>query len=246
MEYTNSNSFEMGGGASKSIAKSGDISAHPAPDFIQHVFLFDDSTKSELLNIAQYATLAAVPISFLIKMMNKYIAPSNPNKSSLELIIEILAQIIALFFGLFFIHRIITFVPTYSGENYPKVDVLYVVLSVMVITMSLQTKLGEKMNVLSKRVMELWSGVPQPGAYGPVQGQDGQQPKSNTLNYDMHGYPLIGRPIVVPHVGVQDPMAAPTPQPVGQAEMQADPDVIRQPMNALPPMPAKRYKAMKT
>ena len=177
-------------------------------------------------------------------MMNKYVAPSNLNKSSLELVIEILAQLITLFFGLFFIHRIITFVPTYSGESYPKVDIVYIVLSVMVTTMSLQTKSGEKMNVLSKRVIELWSGVPQAGANGPVQGQDGAYYKSNTQNYDAHGYPLIGRPIVVPHAGVQSATAAPIPQPVGQAEMQAEPEILRQPMNALP-TPAKRYKAMK-
>ena len=266
------NSFEMGGGASSSKNNagstiSGSSIANSPGDFVKHVFLFDDATKSDLLNIAQYATIAAVPISFFIKMMNKYVPPANANKGTFELVVEILAQLIALFFGLFFINRIVTFFPTYSGESYAKVDITYIILSVMIITMSLQTKLGEKINILSKRVIELWSGVPQPGAYGPItpKGQDGMQSGSGGQGqgqkYDQYGYPIISRPmdgaaypIQAGSAGTQQsPIAAPTPLPTGIAEpnspnniVHSNPNIVQQPLNPQPaPVPYKRYKAMK-
>jgi hypothetical protein len=62
--------------------------------------------------------------------------------------------------GLLIIHRIITFIPTYSGAKYPEFHIIFVVLAILMITMSLQTKLGEKVNILVERLMELWNGKP--------------------------------------------------------------------------------------
>jgi hypothetical protein len=59
---------------------------------------------------------------------------------------------------LLIIHRIITFIPTYSETKYPEFHVVYIILAVLMITMSLQTKLGEKVSVLVDRAMELWDG----------------------------------------------------------------------------------------
>jgi len=59
---------------------------------------------------------------------------------------------------LFYIHRIVTFVPTYSKDTYPPFHMTNIVLVVLFITLSLQTKLGEKGNVLYERVMGLING----------------------------------------------------------------------------------------
>jgi hypothetical protein len=60
--------------------------------------------------------------------------------------------------GLLLIHRIITFIPTYSSVKYPEFQIVYIILAILMIAMSLQTKLGEKVSVLVDRVIELWEG----------------------------------------------------------------------------------------
>jgi len=126
--------------------------------FLKHVFNFDDDSKSELLNIIQYAILAIIPVIVLNKTMSKYIPEADEQKGSLEISAEILIQIIVMFIGLMIIHRIITYVPTYSGEKYPDFSVIFVILAILLITLSLQTKLGEKVSILFERITELWEG----------------------------------------------------------------------------------------
>jgi hypothetical protein len=126
--------------------------------FLKHVFNFDDDSKSDILNIIQYALVAIIPIVILNKTMGKYVPESDDKKGSLEISAEIIIQIIATFIGLLIIHRIITFIPTYSGVKYPEFHIVYIILAILMITMSLQTKLGEKVSVLVERVMELWDG----------------------------------------------------------------------------------------
>jgi hypothetical protein len=126
--------------------------------FFKHVFSFDDDSKSEVLNIIQYALLAIIPVIVLNKTMSKYIPEADEQKGSLEISAEILIQIIVVFIGLMIIHRIITYVPTYSGEKYPDFSVIFVILAILLITLSLQTKLGEKVSILCERITELWEG----------------------------------------------------------------------------------------
>ena len=57
------------------------------------------------------------------------------------------------------IHRVITFVPTYSGVKYPDFNIVFIILAVLMITLSLQTKLGEKVSILFDRLMDLWNGT---------------------------------------------------------------------------------------
>ena len=56
------------------------------------------------------------------------------------------------------IHRIITFVPTYSGEKYAEFNLTHIILAMLVIILSLQTKLGEKVSILVDILIELWEG----------------------------------------------------------------------------------------
>jgi len=126
--------------------------------FIKHVFNFDDSSKSDMFNIMQYSTLALIPIIIANKLMQKYVPEADDEKSSLEIVAEVLAQVIVMFLFILFIHRIITFVPTYSGDNYPNFHVSNIILAMLMILLSLQTKLGEKIAILVDRLLELWNG----------------------------------------------------------------------------------------
>jgi hypothetical protein len=128
--------------------------------FFKHVFNFDDDSKSEILNILQYSVIAIIPIVILNKTMQKYVPEADNKKGSLEISAEVLIQIVVMFIGLLIIHRIITFIPTYSGAKYPEFHIVYIILAILMITMSLQTKLGEKVSILVDRVSELWDGKP--------------------------------------------------------------------------------------
>jgi hypothetical protein len=127
-------------------------------NFFKHVFNFDDDSKSDILNIIQYAILAIIPVVILNKSIGKYVPEADNKKGSLELSAEIVIQVIVTFIGLLLIHRMITFVPTYSNTKYVDFSVMYNILAVLMITMSLQTKLGEKVSILVDRLMELWNG----------------------------------------------------------------------------------------
>ena len=54
--------------------------------------------------------------------------------------------------GLILIHRTITFIPTYSAAKYTEYNIVFIILAILMITMSLQTKLGEKVSVLVDRI----------------------------------------------------------------------------------------------
>ena len=135
-----------------------DSSDDSKKNFFKHVFNFDDDSKSEILNIIQYALIGIIPVVVLNKTIGKYVPEADNKKGSLEVGAEIVIQIIVTFMGLLIIHRIITFIPTYSGTKYPEFHIVYIILAILMITMSLQTKLGEKVSILSERIMELWNG----------------------------------------------------------------------------------------
>jgi hypothetical protein len=133
-------------------------SSDDSKSFFKHVFNFDDDSKSEILNILQYSLIAIIPIVILNKTMQKYVPEADDKKSSLEVTAEVIIQIVFMFIGLLIIHRIITYIPTYSGSNYPEFHIVYIILAILMITLSLQTTLGEKVSILVDRIFELWNG----------------------------------------------------------------------------------------
>ena len=141
------------------------------PGFFKHVFNFDDDSKSELMNIIQYAILALIPVIILNKSMQRFVPEADEEKNSFEILAEIVGQILAMFLGMLFIHRIITFIPTYSGDKYADFSITSIILGVLVIILSLQTKLGEKVSIVVDRLMDLWNGNQnQKGAKGKKKG----------------------------------------------------------------------------
>ena len=111
-----------------------------------------------MLNIIQYAVLALIPVVILNKLMQRFVPEADDEKGSIEITAEVLAQLIVMFLVILLIHRIITFIPTYSGEKYTGFSVTNIILAMLVIILSLQTKLGEKVSILVDRIIDLWEG----------------------------------------------------------------------------------------
>ena len=126
--------------------------------FMNHVFRFDQETKFDLINLSQYSLLAVIPVVGLNKLMKHYIPEADETKGTVEILFEIIGQLIILFIGLFYIHRVITYIPPYSGEEYQPITLLNIVLIGLTILLSIQTKLGEKSNILVERFINIWEG----------------------------------------------------------------------------------------
>lgn len=126
--------------------------------FFNYVFNFDEDTKSTLLNIIQFSFLAIIPIVLINKGIQKFVPEADEEKSSFEIVAEVLIQIAIMFIGIFYITRIIVFIPTYSECNYPELNTIVFIIPILLITLALQTKLGEKITILFERLNDLWEG----------------------------------------------------------------------------------------
>jgi hypothetical protein len=133
-------------------------STNGKPGFFKHVFNFNEDSKNEMMNIVQYAAIALIPVVILNKAMQRYVPEADDEKASPEILAEVLGQIFIMFLGILIIHRIITFIPTHSGEKYADFSVTSIILAMLVIVLSLQTKLGEKVSIIVDRIMEVWEG----------------------------------------------------------------------------------------
>lgn len=140
--------------------------------FIKAVFPFDEDQKGLLLNIIQYSVLAIIPIVILLKLIKNYIPEAEDDKGSLVILVEVIGQVVAIFMALYFIHKIIDFIPTYSGFKYGDVNIINIIPALLLILVTMQTKLGEKIQILSERVWDLYDGHASPaGSNKAAQGQ---------------------------------------------------------------------------
>jgi hypothetical protein len=126
--------------------------------FLSHVFCTTEEGKAEVFNVLQYVLMALVPVVILNKSIQRFIPEADPDKSSLELLVEIFIQLVVIFAGIIIIHRVITYIPTYSGFKYENLTLTNVILGFLIIVLSIQSKLGIKVNILVDRINELWNG----------------------------------------------------------------------------------------
>ena len=126
--------------------------------FINHVFNFDNDTKTEVLNVGQYLLLAIIPMGFYNYMVDSVIPEVDESKSNLEILAEVVGQLLLVLVGMFFIHRLITFVPTYSGRAMGDMNLFSIILLLLVLLYESHTKVGEKIKILLSRVSDMWHG----------------------------------------------------------------------------------------
>jgi len=126
--------------------------------FLSHVFSTTEEGKAEIMNVVQYSVLALIPVFILNKLIQRFIPEADLEKSSLELTIEIIVQLTIIFIGIILVHRIISYIPTYSGFKYENLSLVNAIIPFLVIILSIQSKLGLKANILYDRVLELWNG----------------------------------------------------------------------------------------
>lgn len=132
--------------------------------FFNYMFNLDEDTKATLMNMLQYMTFAIVPVVIILRLVKEYVPEDDDSKASFEIAIEVVLQLAVLFLGIWFIDRLIRFFPTFSKMAYGKTHELTFVVPLLVIMITMQTKLGAKINILVERATEVWSGQMQPSS----------------------------------------------------------------------------------
>lgn len=126
--------------------------------FIKSVFPFDEEQKATILNILQYSILAIIPVIILLKLIKNYIPEVDDDKGSLVIVVEVIGQIFVMFLALYFIHKIIIYIPTYSKVAYGDVNLITIIIPTIFIILTMQTKVGEKVQLLFDRLMDVYEG----------------------------------------------------------------------------------------
>ena len=126
--------------------------------FFKYIFDFNETNKTNIMNMIQYAVLAFIPIILVLKVTKSYVPEVNEDKGSLEILAESLFQVIFILLSFWFINRIITYIPTYSKKPYKEFNETTFIIGFVFIILTLQTKLGEKISILTDRVLQLWTG----------------------------------------------------------------------------------------
>jgi hypothetical protein len=148
--------------------------------FIKYVFNFDDDNKAEMLNLFQYSLLAVIPLILVLKAVKQYVPEEDERKGSVEITAECLTQILFVLVSFWLIHKIVTFVPTYSTVDYKEVNLLIPMIPFLFLLLTMQTKLGAKINILTERAFT-FAGLNKPPP--PQQKQQGGRHQPSQADY---------------------------------------------------------------
>jgi hypothetical protein len=121
--------------------------------FFSYMFSLSSTEKNELLNLVQYILLIIIPVTILLKLMKTYIPLDNPKKASIEILIEVVLQLVIIFSVFWFIHKMVMFIPTYSGSPYPRLNIIQLVIPVFFLLICMKTSISEKVSILLERVL---------------------------------------------------------------------------------------------
>ena len=155
---------------------------HESMGFLNYVFNFDTDNKAHMLNMLQYTLLTIIPVLLILRGIKHIIPEDDDSKGSLEILAESVGQVILIMLAIWFTNKIIQFIPTYSGESYPKFNETSFIIPFILILATMQTKLGAKFNILIDRFMSLITGrVNEPFATQPQVQQQQQGQGQNVI-----------------------------------------------------------------
>ena len=126
--------------------------------FVKSVFNLDEENKNELVNLLQYSVIALIPIHLILKAIKHFIPEEDETKGSLEIMVEIVGQVVFIVSSIWFLDRIIRYIPTYTGSDYDSLNATTFIIPFLIILSTMQTKFGFKMNILFDRAIDAWNG----------------------------------------------------------------------------------------
>ena len=169
--------------------------ANAGGGFFKQVFRLNEDAQGEVMNMMQYVAIGFIPVILIIYVIRYYVPDPDDDKGSLTIVAEIFAQTFAMLLGIYFIHRIIIYFPTYSGIKYERFHIINILMVFIMVLFSIKTKLGEKAQILVERAVDMWSGNGG-NKGGPAQGQgQGQVRVTQPITGSMaSGVPMTAPP----------------------------------------------------
>jgi hypothetical protein len=126
--------------------------------FFKYVFNFDENNKALIFNFIQYALLGVIPVILALKGIGYIVPDEDETKGSFEILGEVVGQLVLMLLAIWFINKMVRYVPTYSGVDYQNFNETNFLIAFLMLLLTMKTKLGEKISILSERVMALWNG----------------------------------------------------------------------------------------
>jgi len=90
--------------------------------------------------------------------MNYYTNEEDDSKGTLEILVEIIGSITLILMSIWFINKIIRYVPTYTKTDYPIFNEINFIIPLFIVLFTIQTKLGAKINIMVERLVDLYEG----------------------------------------------------------------------------------------
>ena len=119
--------------------------------FFSYVFKLSKFKQSDLLNFVQYSAISIIPFLILYYYIKKYSPEITYESSTIYILLVTFISIMAYIVGIFFIDRIVNFIPTLSGKYYDVINLTNI--SIVLIMVLLITRAGymERTSILLYR-----------------------------------------------------------------------------------------------
>jgi hypothetical protein len=119
--------------------------------FFTYVFKLSKFKQEDLMNIVQYSILSVAPVMFFIYFTKNYFPTVNDTDSSLYIFIITFIELIFMIVGIFFIDRMVNFIPTYSGKYYETINLTTIILIFVLFMLLTHGGFRQRTSILLKR-----------------------------------------------------------------------------------------------
>jgi len=126
--------------------------------FFKYVFNFNEENVNSMLNLFQYSFISVPFVIIILKIINYYTPEDDDSKGTLEILAEIIGSISLILMAIWFINKIVRYIPTYSKTDYLPFNEINFILPLLIILFTMQTKLGSKINIMVERLVDLYEG----------------------------------------------------------------------------------------
>lgn len=119
--------------------------------FFSYVFKLSRFKQEDLMNITQYTILSIVPVLLFVYFTKKYFPLVDDTDSSIYIFLITFFELVFMMTGIFFIDRIVNFIPTYSGKYYEPINLTTIVIIFVLFMLIINAGFRERTTVLLNR-----------------------------------------------------------------------------------------------
>jgi hypothetical protein len=119
--------------------------------FFSYVFKLSKFKQADLLNFVQYSSLSIIPVLILYYLIKKFSFRCTYADSSLYIISITLLPIVLFVIGIYFIDRLINFIPSLSGKYYDVINLTNISILIIIILLTSRGGYQERTSILLYR-----------------------------------------------------------------------------------------------